>query len=107
MKELSKKSSLVDALEAMPVGSHCVFGKRAVSDARTAWLLSTSHALWHTLDLVQVVKFLQGSLVVHKCVEKPATLWHALGWVGRLRVQEKLLCCSARSVPAGCVALLL
>lgn len=54
MKELPKKSSLVDAL------CYCVFEKKAVSDVRTAWLLSTSHALWHTLDLVQVVKFLQG-----------------------------------------------
>ena len=84
MKELSKKSSLVDALVAMPVGSYCIFGKKAVSDVRTGWLLSTSHALWHTLDLVQVVKILQGTLMVHKCVEKPASLWRAPRRAGRL-----------------------
>lgn len=68
MKELSKKSSLVDAQVAMPVGSYCIVGKKAVSDVRTDWLLSTSHALWHAPDLVQVVTILQGTLMVHECI---------------------------------------
>jgi len=83
-KELSKTSSLVDVLVAMPMGSYCTFGKKAVSDVRTAWLLPTSHALRHTLDLVQVIRILQGTHMFHKHVEKPASLQHALSRVRRL-----------------------
>lgn len=56
--DLSKEFPLVGALVAMPVGSYCLFGK-VVTDVGTRWLLGTSHALWHILGFVQVVRILQ------------------------------------------------
>lgn len=45
MKELSKKSSVVDGSVAMPVRAYSIFQKKAVSDVSMGWLLSTSHVL--------------------------------------------------------------
>lgn len=99
--DLSKETPLVGALVAMPVGSYCLFGK-VVTDVGTCWLLGTFCALWHILDLVQIVRILQKT---HKwTLQKPVSLWQAPSRVGRLQEQEALLCCLMRCVPAGCGA---
>lgn len=49
MKELSKKSSLVGALVTMPVGTYCIFGKKAVG--YLALLMHCGiHWIWFSLS---------------------------------------------------------